>query len=63
MDTVELNHEFGGHILQNVPNLKVDVKKPDINMRVEVRKEAVYISCQSSKGQEDYRLVPAERQC
>ncbi len=50
MDTVELNHEFGGHILHNVSNLKVDVKNPDINMVVEIRAEAIYISCQSFQG-------------
>lgn len=50
MDTGELNHAFGGHILQNVPNIKVDVKKPDLNMVVEVRAEAAYISCQTFQG-------------
>ena len=30
MDTDELNHAFGAHILQNVPDLKVNVKNPDI---------------------------------
>lgn len=50
MDTGELNHTFGSHILQNVPNVKVDVKKPDINMQIEVRVEAAYISCETIKG-------------
>ncbi|WP_428911309.1 tRNA uracil 4-sulfurtransferase ThiI [Niallia sp. Krafla_26] len=50
MDTGELNHQFGSHILQNVPNLKVDVKKPDLNMQIEIRKEAAYISCQTIQG-------------
>ena len=31
LDTNELNHAFGAHILQNVSDLKVDVKNPDIN--------------------------------
>ena len=30
METDELNHLFGAHILQNVPNLKVNVKQPDL---------------------------------
>lgn len=50
MDTGELNHAFGSHILQNIPHVKVDVKKPDINMQIEIRKEAAYISCETIKG-------------
>ena len=37
MDTNELNYAFGAHILQNVPDLKVDVKNPDLNMQIEIR--------------------------
>jgi thiamine biosynthesis protein ThiI len=50
METDELNHTFGSHILQNVPNLKVNVKKPDINMQIEIRTEAAYISCETIQG-------------
>lgn len=50
METDELNHTFGAHILQNVPNLKVNVKQPDINMQIEIRTEAAYISCETIQG-------------
>lgn len=50
LDTNEINQEFGGHILKNMPNVKVNVKRPDINLVVEVRKEASYISCENYKG-------------
>ena len=50
MDTDELNHAFGAHILQNVSDLKVNVKKPDLNMQIEIRLEAAYISCQTFYG-------------
>jgi tRNA uracil 4-sulfurtransferase len=50
MDTNELNHTFGAHILQNVPDLKVNVKNPDLNMQIEIRSEAAYISCQTFYG-------------
>lgn len=50
MDTGELNHLFGSHILQNVPNVHVNVKEPDINIQVEVRVEAAYISCETIQG-------------
>ncbi|MBA4537685.1 tRNA 4-thiouridine(8) synthase ThiI [Bacillus aquiflavi] len=46
----ELNNIFGGFLLKNIPNLKVDVKQPDINLRIEVRKEAVYLSCENIEG-------------
>ena len=50
MDTNELNHAFGAHVLQNVANLKVNVKNPDINLQIEIRKEASYISCETIYG-------------
>ena len=50
LDTNELNYAFGAHILQNVPDLKVDVKNPDLNMQIEIRSEAAYISCQTFYG-------------
>ncbi|MCQ6274402.1 tRNA 4-thiouridine(8) synthase ThiI [Bacillus sp. V3B] len=50
METDELNHTFGAHMLQNVPNLKVNVKQPDINMQIEIRTEATYISCETIQG-------------
>ncbi|MEH7108204.1 MULTISPECIES: tRNA uracil 4-sulfurtransferase ThiI [Bacillaceae] len=50
LDTNELNHAIGGHLLFNIPGLKVDVRNPDINLRAEVRKEAVYLSCETIKG-------------
>nr|WP_201781473.1 tRNA uracil 4-sulfurtransferase ThiI [Sporosarcina globispora] len=50
LKTDELNHEFGGHLLRNVPGLKVNVKKPDINLQIEVREEAAYISCETIQG-------------
>lgn len=50
LDTNELNREFGAHLLKNIPNLKVDVKDPDIDLRVEVREEATYLSCENIPG-------------
>ena len=45
MDTNEVNHAIGGHILFHKDGeLKVDVKKPDLNLIVEIRKEAVYLT-------------------
>ncbi|PFA69700.1 tRNA 4-thiouridine(8) synthase ThiI [Bacillus sp. AFS015802] len=50
MDTNELNYEVGSYILRNMDGLKVDVKKPDIQLNVEVRKEGVYLSSEIYQG-------------
>lgn len=50
LDTGEMNHTFGSHILRNIENAKVDVKNPDINLQIEVRAEGVYLSCENIKG-------------
>jgi len=42
MDTIEINTQLGGRILEKFPQLKVDVHKPDITIHVEVR-ESTYI--------------------
>ena len=42
LDSVEINLEMGGRILDAYPDMKVDVHHPDINLVIEVRKH-VYI--------------------
>ncbi|MED1469370.1 tRNA uracil 4-sulfurtransferase ThiI [Bacillus salipaludis] len=54
LDTDGINQLFGAHLLSNIPGLKVNVKKPDINLLIEVRKEAVYLSCETIKGAGGY---------
>lgn len=48
--TNELNNLFGSLLLKNIPGLKVDVNNPDINLRIEIRSEAVYLSCETILG-------------
>lgn len=50
LHTDEINREFGGHLLKNIPGLKVDVRNPDINLQIEVREEAAYLSCETFAG-------------
>lgn len=50
LNTDETNHTIGGHLLQNIPDLKVDVRNPDINLRIEIRNEAIYLSCETIQG-------------
>jgi thiamine biosynthesis protein ThiI len=50
LNTDQINNTVGGYLLSNIPGLTVDVRNPDINLRVEVRKEAIYLSCETIKG-------------
>lgn len=46
----EICRDAGGVILQNFPNLKVDVKNPEITVVVDVREEFAYVYCDKLKG-------------
>jgi len=46
----ELNYEIGSHILRNTEDLTVNVHEPDINVRVEVRREGTDITCKDIQG-------------
>ncbi|KIL53215.1 thiamine biosynthesis protein ThiI [Jeotgalibacillus alimentarius] len=50
LDTNELNYEIGSHVLRQVPGLKVEMKRPEVELTVEVRSEAVYLSAQTIQG-------------
>lgn len=40
----QLNPELGGYVLRNGSGLKVDVHNPDVDLRVEVKKDVTYIT-------------------
>ncbi|MBM7096426.1 tRNA 4-thiouridine(8) synthase ThiI [Bacillus sp. H-16] len=46
----KLNYELGSHILQNTGDITVDVHNPDVEVKVEVRQEATYLTCKTVKG-------------
>lgn len=39
----EMNHLVGAHILRAFPELKVDVRQPELELRVDIQEEAAYI--------------------
>ena len=43
LNSIELNHHLGGHILKNFANLKVDVKNPDCEVNIEVHSQFSYL--------------------
>jgi tRNA uracil 4-sulfurtransferase len=49
-NTDEINHVVGAHLLINIDGLKVNVKNPDINLQIEIREEAAYLSCETILG-------------
>ncbi|MGE7666074.1 tRNA uracil 4-sulfurtransferase ThiI [Ureibacillus composti] len=50
LDSHELQREIGGHVLRNYPNISVNVKKPDVELRIEVRTDAIYMMAQIIQG-------------
>jgi thiamine biosynthesis protein ThiI len=50
LDTMQLNREIGGYVLTNTNDITVDVHNPDVDIRVEVREAATYITSGSYPG-------------
>jgi len=50
METNELQQFVASHVLRKFPDIKVQMKKPDINLHVEVRKDAVYMMAEVIPG-------------
>lgn len=50
LESHELQREIGGAVLSKNPNISVNVKKPDVELRVEVRKDAIYMMAQIIQG-------------
>lgn len=50
LDSQQLQREMGAAILPNFPNISVDVKNPNVTLRIEVRFDAVYMMAQVIPG-------------
>ncbi len=50
LDSMGLSREIGGVLLEANPKVKVDVKNPDVTVKVEVRERAAYIYAGHHKG-------------
>ncbi|NLY79429.1 MAG: tRNA 4-thiouridine(8) synthase ThiI [Lysinibacillus sp.] len=46
----DIQRAVGGFLLAHNPNLTVNVKKPDVELRIEIRKEAAYLMAQVIYG-------------
>jgi thiamine biosynthesis protein ThiI len=50
LDSNELNQELGGAVFEVCPDIKVQMKNPAINIRVEIRNEGAYLSYETIRG-------------
>ncbi|MFC3922449.1 tRNA uracil 4-sulfurtransferase ThiI [Streptococcus alactolyticus] len=50
MDSRKLNQYLGSSVFDVLPNIQAKMKGPDINLQVEVREEAAYLSYENIKG-------------
>ncbi len=50
LDSHAIQREIGGTVLRKYQNLSVNVKKPDVELRIEVRLDAVYMMAQVIPG-------------
>lgn len=50
LDSTELNRELGHTVMEMIPYAKVQMKRPDIDLRVEIRPDAAYLSYETVKG-------------
>ena len=50
LTSMEISAKLGGTVLKNIPNKKVDIHKPDLEINVEIRKNNAYIYFEKIKG-------------
>ena len=50
LDSREINQTLGDAVFKAIPNVQVKMKAPDIELRVEIREEAAYISYETIRG-------------
>ncbi|HEO5660584.1 TPA: tRNA uracil 4-sulfurtransferase ThiI [Streptococcus agalactiae] len=50
LDSRALNHTLGDAVFSVLPNIKAQMKQPDINLKVEIRDEAAYILYEDIRG-------------
>lgn len=47
LQSMEVSRLIGGHILRNVPGVKVDLHNPEAVISVEIRSEGTFLSCET----------------
>ncbi|MWC27471.1 tRNA uracil 4-sulfurtransferase ThiI [Paenibacillus sp. MMS18-CY102] len=49
-DSMEMNHLVASHVLRETPELKVNIRNPEVELRVDIQKEAAYVYCDTEAG-------------
>ncbi|REK66998.1 MAG: tRNA 4-thiouridine(8) synthase ThiI [Cohnella sp.] len=49
-DSQQMNHLVGAYVLRNTPDLKVDVRNPEIELKVDIQAEATFVYCRVIPG-------------
>lgn len=50
LDSRELNQVLGSAVFEALPQIQAQMKNPDVNLKVEIREEAAYLSYENIKG-------------
>lgn len=50
LDSRELNQVMGNAVFDVLPQIKAQMKQPDVNLQIEIRDEAAYLSYENIKG-------------
>ncbi|MDH6365725.1 thiamine biosynthesis protein ThiI [Enterococcus sp. PF1-24] len=50
LDSQELQQTLGNAVMDIFPDIKVQMKRPDINLRVEIRRDGAYLSYETIRG-------------
>lgn len=56
LNSMEMNHLVGRHVLVNMPGLKVDLHQPDAELNVEIRDNGAYVFCETRQAQGGFPL-------
>jgi len=49
-NSIEMNHLVASHVLRATPELKVDIRNPQVDLRVDIQQSGAYIYCDVEKG-------------
>jgi thiamine biosynthesis protein ThiI len=49
-DSLEMNHLIGSYVLRHSPELKVDVRQPEVELKVDIQHKATYLYCEVEKA-------------
>ena len=63
LDSRELNLTLGNAVFDVLPDIKAQMKGPDVNLKVEIRAEAAYISHEEIKGAGGLPVGTAGKEC